>query len=408
MSRQLIGALFCSMLVVGCNSSTEQSTPETSETGAQQTTNEETSSQALADSASGKQDSATTGESDAEPDSKASKEVHAGAQDTNDDRSVDELISDAESQANDGELDNAVATVQLALNKQPKDRRSLVILARFHFTQAIQLAEADKAEESRPYFLNAATTLRTLHSAYDELQPLEQRMLGFALYKEAAIFAVQGDTQKALASLSESFQAGFENLDTIRADDDLKSLRELPEYKSILGKQSDALLSRFREATQERMQSYKPFDFDFSLPDLEGGTISLADLKGKTLIVDFWGTWCPPCRQEIPHFVTLKEKYADQGLEIVGINYEDGSQEEIIAKIEEFHTANKMNYPCVIGDETTQSQVPDFQGFPTTLFIDRNGTVRFREVGYHSLMELEAVVMLLLEQKTEDSSSSAQ
>lgn len=113
------------------------------------------------------------------------------------------------------------------------------------------------------------------------------------------------------------------------------------------------------------------------------------------LIVDFWGTWCPPCRKEIPHFVELKSKYGKDGLEIVGLNYE-GDAATAKETIKKFAAENKMNYRCAVGDEATQKKVPNLQGYPTTLFIDRTGKVRLKVVGYHPMAELEAIVSLLL------------
>ena len=113
------------------------------------------------------------------------------------------------------------------------------------------------------------------------------------------------------------------------------------------------------------------------------------------MIVDIWGTWCPPCREEIPHFIKLKDAYADD-LAIVGINYEDGEGDEVVERIRQFATERGMNYPCVIGDQATQDQVPNLQGFPTTLFLDREGKVRLKVVGYHPYEKLEAYINVLL------------
>ncbi len=139
------------------------------------------------------------------------------------------------------------------------------------------------------------------------------------------------------------------------------------------------------------------FPFDVTLPDLEGKPVSMAEFDGKVLIVDFWGTWCPPCRAEIPHFIALQEKYADQGLAIVGINYEVVPPNQVRETISEFVAANGVNYPCLIGDGRTKSQVPGgVPSLPTTLFLDRNGLVRHKLVGLQSPQKLEEIVTTLL------------
>ena len=139
------------------------------------------------------------------------------------------------------------------------------------------------------------------------------------------------------------------------------------------------------------------FPFDFELKDINEEQHALSDYRGKVVIVDIWGTWCPPCIAEIPHFIELQEKYSDQGLQILGINYENAKsweeQQQIISK---FVEKKGINYPCMPGTDAVQNQIPGFNGFPTTLFIDKSGNVREVIVGLHSFDELEAKVKKLL------------
>ena len=108
----------------------------------------------------------------------------------------------------------------------------------------------------------------------------------------------------------------------------------------------------------------------------------------------------PPLVAEIPHFIKLKESYGDQGLEVVGLAYEQvDDEEEALAGVKEFTEENKVNYPCAIGDDATQEKVPDFQGYPTTLFIDREGVVRLQLVGFQPHAKLELVVEHLLDKE---------
>ena len=146
--------------------------------------------------------------------------------------------------------------------------------------------------------------------------------------------------------------------------------------------------------------SGETFSFTFDLPDPDGNRVKLEDYQGKVLIVDFWGTWCPPCREEVPHFIKLHEKYKDQGLEIVGINHEqDGSPEEVRAAIRKGMQDLGVTYRCLVSDEKTESQVPDFESLPTTLFLDRSGKVRAKVVDAQPMGRLEAIVLELLNEK---------
>lgn len=140
------------------------------------------------------------------------------------------------------------------------------------------------------------------------------------------------------------------------------------------------------------------YPFDFSLTSTEGTTVAKEDFAGRVMIVDIWATWCPPCRAEVPHFVELQEEYEDQGLSVIGINYEGGSEEEAIEAIADFTDDIPVNYPLLIGDEATQSQIPNFNAFPTTLFIDRDGQVRLTVIGARPKAELEAIVKILLDE----------
>ena len=123
-------------------------------------------------------------------------------------------------------------------------------------------------------------------------------------------------------------------------------------------------------------------------------------LRGKKVFVDIWGTWCPPCRQEIPSFVKLHDKYSQYGFQMVGLNQERGPSEEAnINTVKEFVANNSVNYPCAMISEEVLAQLPEFQGFPTTLFIDHKGKVRMKSVGFHEYGFMAAAVETLLREQ---------
>jgi len=124
---------------------------------------------------------------------------------------------------------------------------------------------------------------------------------------------------------------------------------------------------------------------DFFLKDLNGNEVTLDDFEGKVLFVNFWATWCPPCREEIPGFVETYAVYHEKGMEILGISL-DRQGADVVKKFTEKY---EVNYPIALG---TQQLVQDYQPgqyIPTTIIIDREGKIRHRHVGYMDKTVLE-------------------
>ena len=115
----------------------------------------------------------------------------------------------------------------------------------------------------------------------------------------------------------------------------------------------------------------------FSFTSLEGKTVAMKDLGNKVVIVDFWATWCGPCREEIPHLNELYSELKGKGLEIVGISMDtDGTD-----GVKDFAREFRMQYPIVMGDENVAESFGGIIGLPTTFIIDRNGRIAKKYVG---------------------------
>jgi peroxiredoxin len=133
---------------------------------------------------------------------------------------------------------------------------------------------------------------------------------------------------------------------------------------------------------------------DFSLKDLQGRTVTLADYEGKVLVLNFWATWCPPCRAEIPDFVDVYDELSGRGLEIIGVTMEDIPETDL----GDFAREMKMNYTVAFGTQEIAQAYRPGQYIPATIIIDKKGIIRHRHVGLMEKDVLVKVVTPLLEE----------
>jgi peroxiredoxin len=123
------------------------------------------------------------------------------------------------------------------------------------------------------------------------------------------------------------------------------------------------------------------YENDFELKDLDGKSISISDFRDKTVVLNFWATWCPPCKKEIPDFIEVYSEYRDRGVVFIGISNEDS------AILRSFAEDFGINY-CILVDSINITGQWGIRAIPTTFILDGNGRIIFENVGMMSRDQL--------------------
>jgi thiol-disulfide isomerase/thioredoxin len=134
---------------------------------------------------------------------------------------------------------------------------------------------------------------------------------------------------------------------------------------------------------------------NFALKDLSGKTVSLRDYRGKAVLVNFWATWCAPCKIEMPWFEKLAQQYGSQGFVILGVTAEDIPREEA----EKSAKSLGVSYPILLRGDTIANDWGGLDGLPSSFYIDRQGVIVDETVGLYSRDEVEALVKKIISQK---------
>ncbi len=152
--------------------------------------------------------------------------------------------------------------------------------------------------------------------------------------------------------------------------------------------------------TVAAMSSVAP---DFTLESLDGKSVRLSDLRGKAVLLNFWATWCSPCKIEMPWFVELQSQYGPQGLQIVGVAMDDASKEDIA----KFAKDMGVNYPVLIGKEAVGDEYGGIPALPESFFIGRDGKIVDKIFGLKDKAEIEDAIKKTLNTEPGTSPSAA-
>jgi thiol-disulfide isomerase/thioredoxin len=142
---------------------------------------------------------------------------------------------------------------------------------------------------------------------------------------------------------------------------------------------------------------------DFTLQSLDGKSMSLSDLRGKAVLLNFWATWCSPCKIEMPWFIELQKQYGSQGLQIVGVAMDDSSKEDIA----KFASDMGVNYPVLLGKEAVGEAYGGVPALPESFFIGRDGKIVDKIIGLKGKAEIEDSIKKALDTQAMNSQAAA-
>lgn len=199
------------------------------------------------------------------------------------------------------------------------------------------------------------------------------------LYSIACVYSLKGDKEAAFENLEKAADAGWQMVNHTKDDGDLYLLRDDARWNPIVEKiQSNwdnGYDKRKADILAEMINDPAP---TWSLQDVNGNTVSLADLKGQVVVLDFWATWCGPCRMAMPVIDEFTENIKDKPIKVFSINvWEQG----IKGKPARFMVANDYDMTLLYGDEQIVKDY-GFDGIPFLCVIDKDGQIRFRHSGY--------------------------
>jgi thiol-disulfide isomerase/thioredoxin len=312
---------------------------------------------------------------------------------------VEKTLRTAMRTARNGDSAKAAVLLDEVLVAEPLNREALLMRAAIDFEQW----HKEKAPEARAAAIEKAVAgARTLRKATDSLKPQETAFLSAVFYAYGQYLSAAGRFDDAIKAIDESAQSSFDPYFLVARDEKMEALRKSPQFVSAVKAHDAARLAAARERVKDKLAEPIDLPFQFTHRDLESKPVSLSDFKGKVVLVDFWGTWCEPCKQTIPHLIDLDKNRKSKGLQVVGLDYEKEIKDESKARevVKAFAKEVGMTYPCLFTDDATIQQIPGFKGFPTFVIVDRAGKVRLTitEPNDNSLELIRDVIEVLLEE----------
>ena len=226
----------------------------------------------------------------------------------------------------------------------------------------------------------ANDSLATVLSRLPDTGPYDQNRKN-VYYTMAGNHAQLGENDKALEKLEAAVQEGYWNDKVLAYDANFQALRNDERYQKIV---DDARLGLIKMALGNK--------------DIHGNTLKMEDYRDKVIVFDLWGTWCGPCRREIPTLTQMQNKHGKDGLRIIGLTCERGNiTEKTREKVKAFAMRNGINYTLVLLDQSQQRAV-ELRSVPTKIYVGKNFTTRGRESGALPAHRIEGKILPLLKE----------
>lgn len=218
----------------------------------------------------------------------------------------------------------------------------------------------------------------------------EKNNVGESAYNLACAYSLSGEKDSAFVYLNKSAENGFNDIEQFKSDEDLIPLRDDARWADLLvnvekSHHSDMAAmaeqmkktapERKEKAIEERLNSEAP---DWSFKDLSGKTVSLAGLRGKVVVIDFWATWCGPCKMTMPLIDKFYSEKKSKDVEVFGINVWERNGTD---NVKPFIEGKGYKFPILLGD-TDITQKYGVRGIPTLFVIDKEGKIAYKHVGY--------------------------
>lgn len=284
------------------------------------------------------------------------------------------------------------------LAKLAQEPKNPVLLFKLANVKALQAEMTDSGDTDYPKYQAAAKYLRQAMQIDPKLTDSDEvkAFVAEVFFNEACAYSLAKQAAPGLKALRMALDHGWTDLSELQAVAELAYLRKSPDFEGLIQYGQEKRRREVQSLVSALFLNRPDYQFDFDLQDTNQKRLAKADFAGKLLIVNIWGTWCGPCRRELPDLVAASKKYQSQGVEIVGINTENEIGEAANTAIRDTQKSFGITYRCALGNNKVFTQIPDFGDVPMTLFFNREGVLQAQWTGMIDATLLEMVIERML------------